>query len=105
MPAGLGHDRQIGTTGVKIRPVLYLALGISGASQHLDGLGEPQHVISVNRDASAPMTVMSDFGIVTDAPALLVEMARRLGVRFPTQLRNSLRRIATSGIAERNPHA
>ena len=79
----IGHDCQIGTTGVKIRPVLYLALGISGASQHLDGLGQPQHVISVNRDASAPMTVMSDFGIVTDAPALLVEMARRLGVPVP----------------------
>lgn len=79
----IGHDRQIGTTGVKIRPDLYLAFGISGASQHLDGLGEPQHVISVNRDASSPMMAMSDFGIVTDAPAMLVEMARRLGVQVP----------------------
>jgi electron transfer flavoprotein alpha subunit len=82
----IGHDRQIGTTGVRIQPTLYLAFGISGASQHLAGLGAPQHVISVNRDASAPMTAMSDLGIVSDAPALLVAVARRLGVEVPDRV-------------------
>lgn len=75
-----GYDRQIGTTGVTVDPDLYLALGISGAAQHTGGLGSPRHVVSVNTDASCPMTAMADLGLVTDAGALLVELARRFGV-------------------------
>jgi electron transfer flavoprotein alpha subunit len=77
------HDRQIGTTGVAIRPELYVALGISGAAQHVGGLGHPAHVVSVNTDPSSPMTAQADLGIVTDARGLLVELARRLGVTVP----------------------
>ncbi|MET8022214.1 mycofactocin-associated electron transfer flavoprotein alpha subunit [Streptomyces decoyicus] len=75
-----GHDRQIGTTGVSVDPDLYIAFGISGASQHIGGLGQPRHVVSVNTDPSCPMTDMADLGIVADAPAVLGELARRLGV-------------------------
>jgi electron transfer flavoprotein alpha subunit len=75
-----GYDRQIGTTGVTVDPDLYVALGISGAAQHTGGLGSPRHVVSVNTDASCPMTAMADLGLVTDAGALLVELAHRLGV-------------------------
>jgi electron transfer flavoprotein alpha subunit len=75
------HDRQIGTTGVSISPDLYLAFGVAGASQHTGGLGNPKHVISVNTDPSCPMTAMADLGLVTDARALLVELADRLGVQ------------------------
>ncbi len=75
-----GYERQIGTTGVAIDPDLYVALGVSGAAQHVGGLGAPRHVVSVNTDAAAPMTAMADLGVVTDAQALLVELARRLGV-------------------------
>jgi electron transfer flavoprotein alpha subunit len=79
--AGLvSHDRQIGTTGVTISPELYLALGVAGASQHTGGLGSPRHVVSVNTDPSCPMTAMADLGLVTDARALLEELADRLGV-------------------------
>ncbi len=74
------HDRQIGTTGVSITPELYLALGVAGAAQHTGGLGNPRHIVSVNTDASCPMTAMADLGLVTDAHALLVELADRLGV-------------------------
>jgi electron transfer flavoprotein alpha subunit len=74
------HDRQIGTTGVSISPELYLALGVAGASQHTGGLGNPRHVVSVNTDPSCPMTAMADLGLVTDARALLAELAARLGV-------------------------
>lgn len=74
------HDRQIGTTGVSIDPELYLALGVAGASQHTGGLGAPRHVVSVNVDPSCPMTAMADLGLVTDARALLDELAERLGV-------------------------
>ena len=76
-----GYERQIGTTGVAIDPDLYVALGVSGAAQHVGGLGAPRHVVSVNTDASSPMTAMADLGLVTDAQALLVELARRLGDR------------------------
>ncbi|MCU1595681.1 MAG: Electron transfer flavoprotein alpha subunit [Frankiales bacterium] len=74
------HDRQIGTTGVTIRPDLYIAFGVAGASQHTGGLGAPKHVVSINTDASCPMTAMADLGLVTDAHALLHVLAGRLGV-------------------------
>lgn len=74
------HDRQIGTTGVSLSPDLYIAFGVAGASQHTGGLGNPKHVVSVNTDPSCPMTAMADLGLVTDARALLDELADRLGV-------------------------
>ncbi|MBV8463959.1 MAG: mycofactocin-associated electron transfer flavoprotein alpha subunit [Acidimicrobiales bacterium] len=79
-----GYERQIGTTGVAVDPDLYVALGISGAAQHVGGLGTPRHVVSVNLDASCPMTAMADLGLVADAGALLDELARRLGVAAGT---------------------
>jgi electron transfer flavoprotein alpha subunit len=74
------YDRQIGTTGVAVSPELYVAFGISGAAQHVGGLGAPEHVVSVNTDPSCPMTAMADLGIVADAPAVLAALAGRLGV-------------------------
>jgi electron transfer flavoprotein alpha subunit len=59
---------------------LYIALGISGAVQHTSGLGDPEHIVAVNTDASAPMMAMADLAIVTDARALLDELAARLGL-------------------------
>jgi electron transfer flavoprotein alpha subunit len=76
----MSYDRQIGTTGVAVSPELYLAFGISGAAQHVGGLGAPEHVVSVNIDPSCPMTLMADLGIVADAPAVLTELGDRLGV-------------------------
>ncbi len=81
----MSYDRQIGTTGVSVNPELYIAFGISGAAQHIGGLGAPEHVVSVNTDPSCPMTAMSDLGIVADAPAVLRELAGRLGVTVPSQ--------------------
>jgi electron transfer flavoprotein alpha subunit len=79
----MSYDRQIGTTGASVNPELYLAFGISGAAQHIGGLGTPDHVVSVNTDPSCPMTAMADLGIVADAPAVLTELAERLGVTGP----------------------
>ncbi|HEX4862782.1 MAG TPA: mycofactocin-associated electron transfer flavoprotein alpha subunit [Acidimicrobiales bacterium] len=84
------YDRQIGTTGVAIDPDAYVAFGISGASQHVGGLGAPKHGASVNVDASSPMTSMADLGIVADAPNVLVELAGRLGVPIPAALTSRL---------------
>ena len=76
----LPFERQIGTTGVIVHPELYLAFGISGAVQHVAGLGDPEHIIAVNLDPSCPMMSIADLAIVTDAPALVAELAARLGV-------------------------
>lgn len=74
----LPADRQIGTTGSAVSPRLYLAFGVSGAVQHVAGLGLPDHVVAVNTDASCPMMAMADLAIVADAPALLAELAALL---------------------------
>jgi len=70
------HDRQIGTTGVVVDPVLYLSFGVSGAVQHTSGLGHPDHIISVNTDPHCPMMAMSDLAIVADANETLDELLR-----------------------------
>jgi len=75
-----GVDRQIGTTGVTIDPDTYVAFGVSGATQHTGGLGTPSVVVSVNTDASCPMTAMAGLGLVADARDVLIALARRLGV-------------------------
>ena len=76
----LPHERQIGTTGVVVDPRLYLAFGISGAVQHTSGLGRPDHIVSVNTDASCPMMQLADLAIVADANAVLDELALLLGL-------------------------
>lgn len=73
-------ERQIGTTGVAVNPRLYLAFGVSGATQHTTGLGHPDHIVSVNLDGSCPMMAMADLAIVSDARAVLDELACRLGL-------------------------
>jgi electron transfer flavoprotein alpha subunit len=75
----VGHERQIGTTGVVVDPDLYVAFGISGAVQHTAGLGHPEHVISVNVDPHCPMMALADLAVVADAPATLAALADRLG--------------------------
>jgi electron transfer flavoprotein alpha subunit len=90
-----GYERQIGTTGVAVDPDLYVAMGVSGAAQHVGGIGTPRHVISVNTDPSCPMTSMADLGLVTDAGALLAELADRLGIDGP----EAAARVTTVGVA------
>jgi electron transfer flavoprotein alpha subunit len=74
------HQRQIGTTGAVVTPRLYVAFGISGAVQHTNGLGQPEHVISVNTDAACPMMQLADVAIVADANAVLDELSLLLNV-------------------------
>ena len=74
----VGHERQIGTTGVVVDPELYLAFGISGAVQHTAGLGSPEHIVSVNTDPHCPMMQMADLAIVADANAVLDELEAQL---------------------------
>lgn len=76
----LPFERQIGTTGVMVHPHLYLAFGISGAVQHVSGLGDPDHIISVNTDPSCPMMTIADLAIVADASAVVEQLRARLGL-------------------------
>jgi electron transfer flavoprotein alpha subunit len=76
----VGHQRQIGTTGVVVNPRLYVAFGISGAVQHTTGLGQPDHIVSVNIEPHCPMMQMADLAIVADANAVLAALAARLEV-------------------------
>ena len=75
----IGHERQIGTTGVIVSPQLYLAFGISGAVQHTTGLGRPQHIISINTDPHCPMMQLADVAVVADANDVLDELLARRG--------------------------
>lgn len=72
------HERQIGTTGVVVDPRLYVAFGVSGAVQHTSGLGNPDHIISVNTDGHCPMMQLADLAIVSDANATLDHLERLL---------------------------
>lgn len=76
--AWVPHSRQIGTTGVVVDPDLYISFGISGAVQHTAGLGDPDHVISVNTDPHCPMMGLADLAVVADANATLDELRARL---------------------------
>lgn len=75
----VGRERQIGTTGVIVEPQLYIAFGISGAVQHTSGLGQPQHIISINTDPHCPMMQLADVAVVADANAVLDELVARIG--------------------------
>ena len=55
------HERQIGQTGVTVRPKLYIACGISGQIQHIAGMQESSMIISVNNDPSAPINKIADY--------------------------------------------
>jgi len=79
--AWVPFDRQIGMTGQVVSPDLYVAIGVSGAVQHLAGIRQAGTVIAVNQDASCPMMVRADLAVVGDVAEVVPALVRLLRER------------------------
>ncbi|MGC4025200.1 MAG: electron transfer flavoprotein subunit alpha/FixB family protein [Mesorhizobium sp.] len=77
----LPKERQVGKSGRKVKPKLYLALGISGAPEHLEGMSASDLIIAVNSDAKAPIFQIAHYGATVDCLEVLESLKKAVGAR------------------------
>ena len=70
------HERQVGQTGITVRPKLYIACGISGAVQHRAGMDQSAQIISINTDINAPLNHIADFAIIGNVADVIPKMIK-----------------------------